>query len=192
MKICSVPSISETAFVFVSFLAEIKRNVIQDSTVPLCHSTVLVFLSEMPPPSCQTGKLLEILHQPVEILLFLQSLPESSKQSKGFVLHTLLVCVCICIYTHTPNSYTYICMHDKSLWLCLTFCDPMDYSPPGSSVHGILQARTLEWVAMPFSRGSSRPRDRTHVSYVSCIEHPEIQGQILQIVGLWGSWSSFF
>ena len=41
------------------------------------------------------------------------------------------------------------------------FCDPMDYSPPGSSVHGILQARILEWVAMPSSRGSSQPRDQT-------------------------------
>ena len=49
--------------------------------------------------------------------------------------------------------------------LCPTlYCDPMDCSPPGSSVHGILQARTLEWVVIFFSRGSSRPRDRTHVS----------------------------
>ena len=51
--------------------------------------------------------------------------------------------------------------------LCLTLCDPMDCSPPGSSVHRILQARRLEWVAMPSSRGSSRPKDPTHVSYVS-------------------------
>ena len=42
---------------------------------------------------------------------------------------------------------------------CLTLCDPMDCSPPGFSVHGILQARILEWVAISFSRGSSRPRD---------------------------------
>ena len=42
---------------------------------------------------------------------------------------------------------------------CLTLCDPMDCSLPGSSVQGILQARTLEWVALPSSRGSSRPRD---------------------------------
>ena len=42
--------------------------------------------------------------------------------------------------------------------------DPMDYSPPGSSVHGILQARILEWVAMPSSRGSSSPRDQTCIS----------------------------
>jgi len=45
--------------------------------------------------------------------------------------------------------------------LCLTLCDPVDCSPPGSSVPGILQARILEWVAIPFSRGSSRPRDQT-------------------------------
>ena len=45
------------------------------------------------------------------------------------------------------------------LQLCLTFCDPMDYSPPVFSVHGISQARILEWVAISFSRGSSQPKD---------------------------------
>ena len=50
--------------------------------------------------------------------------------------------------------------------LCPTLCDPMDWSPPGSSVQGILQARILEWVAISFSRGSSQPRDWT---WVSCI-----------------------
>ena len=45
----------------------------------------------------------------------------------------------------------------------------MDCSPPGSSVHGISQARILQWVAMPSSRGSFRPRDWTYISYVSCI-----------------------
>ena len=49
----------------------------------------------------------------------------------------------------------------QSLQLCPTLCNPIDYSPPGSSVHGILQARILEWVTMPSSRGSSQPRDRT-------------------------------
>ena len=43
--------------------------------------------------------------------------------------------------------------------LCPTFCDPMDCSLPGSSIHGIFQARVLEWVAISFSRGSSQPRD---------------------------------
>ena len=48
--------------------------------------------------------------------------------------------------------------------LCPTLCNPMDWSPPGFSVHGILQARILEWVSIPFSRGSSPPRDRIWVS----------------------------
>ena len=49
----------------------------------------------------------------------------------------------------------HVCMQAQSLQSCLTLCDPMDCSPPGSSVRGILQARTLEWVAMSSSRGSS-------------------------------------
>ena len=46
---------------------------------------------------------------------------------------------------------------------CLTVCHPMDFSPPGSSVHGILQASILRWVDIPFSRGSSLPRDQSRV-----------------------------
>ena len=61
------------------------------------------------------------------------------------------VCVCVCVCVNHSVVYD---------------CNPMDCSPPGSSVHGILYARTLEWVTIPFSRGSSQPRDRT---WVSCI-----------------------
>ena len=50
---------------------------------------------------------------------------------------------------------------------CPTLCNTMDCSLPGSSAHGILQARILEWVAIPFSRGSSWPRDWTRVSYIT-------------------------
>ena len=50
---------------------------------------------------------------------------------------------------------------------CPTLCGPMDCSLPGSSVHGILQARILEWIAISFSRGFSQPRDQTQVSYIS-------------------------
>ena len=50
---------------------------------------------------------------------------------------------------------------------CPTCCDPMDCSPLGSSVHGILQARILEWVTIPLSRGSSQPRDQTWVSHIA-------------------------
>ena len=48
-----------------------------------------------------------------------------------------------------------------------TLCNPLDYSPPGSLVHGILQARILDWAAIPFSRESSQPRDQTCIPYVS-------------------------
>ena len=72
---------------------------------------------------------------------------------------------------------------------CLTLCDPMDCSPPGSSVRGSLQARILEWVAMPSSRGSSRPRDRTQVSYVSCIVRwaDDLRVVLLVMMTQWGS-----
>ena len=66
--------------------------------------------------------------------------------------------------------------------LCLTLCHPMDCSPLGSSVHGSLQARLLEWVAISSSRGSSRPRDWNCVSYVSCISR--------QILYHWATWEA--
>ena len=55
----------------------------------------------------------------------------------------------------------------KSLQSCPTLCDPIDGTPPGSPVPGILQARTLEWAVIPFSRGSSSPWDRTQVSHIT-------------------------
>ena len=68
------------------------------------------------------------------------------------------------IYTNyfissSQQPYRAVCMLVTQL--CPTVCDPMDYSLPGSSVYGILQARILEWIAILFSRGSSRPRDGT-------------------------------
>ena len=70
-----------------------------------------------------------------------------------------------------------VCRCAKSLQSCPTLCDPMDCSPPGSSVHGIPQARILEWVVMPFSRASSQPRDQTHASYVSSIRRQVLYHQ---------------
>ena len=59
---------------------------------------------------------------------------------------------------------------------CLTLCNPLDCSPPGSSVYGILQARILEWVAISFFRGSSWPRDQTPISCISCMTPMSPQG----------------
>ena len=64
------------------------------------------------------------------------------------------------------RSYAVLCLVAQ---LCAILCDPMDCSPPGSSVHGILQARKLEWVTTSCSRGFSWPRDPIRVSWVSCL-----------------------
>ena len=61
----------------------------------------------------------------------------------------------------------HLCVCAQSLQSCLTFCNPMACSPPGSSVHGIFLARKLVWVAMPSSRILSQPRDQTHVSCIA-------------------------
>ena len=65
------------------------------------------------------------------------------------------------------NTEVSFVLPSESISRSATLFDPMDCSPPGSSVHGGVQARILEWVAISFSRGSSQPRDQTRVS---CIE----------------------
>ena len=60
-------------------------------------------------------------------------------------------------FIHSPQFPLMVCMHAKLLQSCQTLCDPMDYSRPGSFVHGIHQARILEWVAMPSSRDLPDP-----------------------------------
>ena len=80
----------------------------------------------------------------------------------------------------TLSSLDHACMCAKSFQSCLTLHNPVDCSLSGSSVHGILQVRILEWVAMPSSRGSSRPRDQNWVSYVSCIGR--------QVLSHWATW----
>ena len=83
----------------------------------------------------------------------------------------------LCCYEHLCANFCVslflillgACVPAKSLQSCPILCDPMNCSLPGSSVHGILQVRLLEWVAMPSSRGSSWPRDQTQISCSCCI-----------------------
>ena len=70
-----------------------------------------------------------------------------------------------------PHPLTCVCVTARSLQSCLTLCDPIDCSLPSSSVHRTLQARILEWVAIPSSRGSSLPRDRTHMTGSVAVLH---------------------
>ena len=77
-----------------------------------------------------------------------------------------IVSLCLCLFHELVSQCLCVCSVAHS---CPTLCDPMDCSPPGASVPGILQAWILEWVAMPSSRGSSWPRIWTCASCVSCI-----------------------
>ena len=101
---------------------------------------------------------------PFQILL--PSLPSTATDARISPWWTSCIIVSISVFPQEPLR---ACMRAKSLQSCLTLCNPMNYSLPDSSVHGIVQARMLEWVAMPSSGGSSQPQDRTCISYVSCI-----------------------
>ena len=79
----------------------------------------------------------------------------------------------------TANSLGYKRTYVRA-WSCLTLCNPMDWSQPGSSVHGTFQARILEWVTISSSRGSSLPRGWTHVS---CIDR--------WILYHWATWETY-
>ena len=77
-------------------------------------------------------------------------------------------------HCHVGGAFTQTVVKVLVAQLCLTLCDPMNGSSPGFSVHGILQARILEWVAIPFSRGSSQPR-RLRIE----LESPTLQADSL-------------
>ena len=78
-----------------------------------------------------------------ECVCVFRCLDSASLKAQG-----LYVCVCVCVCVLVIQS-------------CLTLCNPTEYSPPDFSVHGILQARRLEWIAISFSKGTSQPRDPT-------------------------------
>ena len=79
-----------------------------------------------------------------------------SKREHWLFLLCVCVCVCVCLCSVAQ--------------LCPTLCNPMDCSLPGSSIHEILPARTLEWVAISFSRRSSQLKDQTHISYTPALQ----------------------
>ena len=89
------------------------------------------------------------------------------------------VCVCVCV---RPSTCQWGCVCVRAQ-LCPTLCNPMDCSPTGSCIHGIFQARILEWVAIFSSRGSSQPRDQT---WVSCIPGRFFTTTPREFPGQWG------
>ena len=78
------------------------------------------------------------------------------------MLYSCCYSIAVVFFLSFPNT---LCCRTSNFYL--TLCDPIDCSLSGSSVHGILQASVLEWVAVPFSKGSSQPRDRTQVSCIA-------------------------
>ena len=130
-----------------------------------------------------------LIHFPWFIImtrLFLRN--ESS--TEDFLSHVLycdyLSSFTYLVYSSPPSFnfwsaiyYNSCCCGSSVTRSCPTLCNPIDCSPPGSSTHGIFQARILEWVATSFSRGSSWPRDQAHIS---CIGR--------QILYHWATWEA--
>ena len=115
----------------------------------------------------------------MKVLIIRKKFCNINMVTDGVTINRLIVVVilqCIQKLNH------YVVQNDTSIMLCvncggcclvsrlyLTLCNPLGYSPPGSSVHGISQARILEWIAISFSRGSSWLRNQTCISCLSCI-----------------------
>ena len=89
------------------------------------------------------------------------------------------------VVQNLPKDSHYVCMCSVAQ-SCLTLCNPMNYTPPGSSAHGIFQARILEQAVISYSRESSQPGDQTRISRVFCIST-----QILYNCVTWESWPHY-
>ena len=151
---------------------------------PFCLSTQSI-LSICPFYLCIQSIYLSIL-SPVCLSSSLYIYPSIHSSSlpvypSSLCIHPSIHPICFSIY-HVYNLsciYMYVCAQS-----CLTHCDHVNYSLPGSSVHGISQARILEWVAMPSSRGSSRCRDQACVSRVYCIKSEFLPHWAIQAIYL--------
>ena len=126
------------------------------------------------------------LHQTMEIFTIQVKILNSFQYCFHFLVDTLLHSTYLQFYIECAITVWYILYHRLEqcsefkvmcmcaellhcVWLFVTQYTVARHSPPGSSVHGILQARILGWAAMPSNRRSSRPRDCIRISYVSCI-----------------------
>ena len=108
--------------------------------------------------------LLGNINKPCKIFIFFKGLKYNAAHLVWCPCMGLQVKENMCFYLGITFSF----WQCRMSWIqsCPTLCDPVDCSLPGSSIHGILQARVLEWVAISFSRGSFRPRDRTQFSLI--------------------------
>ena len=121
----------------------------------LCLSSIAYILAIENNAAMSIGEHILQISVPVFFRKILRSRMAVFYSPINFLRTSILFSTVTPIYTLT-NSLC-VCVHAKSLQSCPNLFDPMNCSWPGSSVHGILQERILEWVAMPSSRGSSRP-----------------------------------
>ena len=156
-------------------------NSSQSHILALLEKILRLFLSSFRVIFSKTECKVQIYHMTHALCMY--NLPCHQHHSPEWCIH----CVDLPTWTHHdhPKSTIYIriyswcctfcefgqmcndiCVCANSFQSCPALCDAMDCSLQGSSVYEILQLRILEWVAMPSSRGSSQPRDQTHVSYV--------------------------
>ena len=142
-------------FIEVRLLCNIEliSAVQQSDSVIHVHTFLIIFFSIVVYP--ESLFLSSIKHPCIPLINLLPPCPSLSYLE-------LEPAYCNLKHVHKTPQVSILCA--KSLHSCLTLCDPMDCSSPGSPVHGILQAGILEWVATSSSRGSCRPRDRTRVS----------------------------
>ena len=112
-----------------------------------------------------------ISFQKVKIFFYFLKLARTCFVTFSQIIQTNMMIWCcylnVMVYGNESGPSVSLCMCMLVTQLCPTLCNPMDSSLPGSSVRGILQARTLEWIPIPFSKGSFRPRDQTWVSCVT-------------------------
>ena len=147
----------------------------QESTWGLLPCKVDSLPAELPgkPTHYATTIPKDIRHVPASGTLLIpfawEALPPAPPTSLRSLLNVILAVRSSLITLFKIALNSYVCVCAKLLRSCPTLCDSLDSCLPGFSVHGVLQARILQWVAIPSSRGSSPPRDQTCISYVSCI-----------------------
>ena len=136
-----------------------------DGTLPSCSASptlTLSFIFSGRPSSLEKQSVTGLSFSLLSSYAWSWSHTTCHRQSVQFSKY-LLCCSC------GPSSVLMLgtCVRAQTLQSCPTLCDPMDFSPPGASIHGILQASILEWVAVPSFGGSSWPRDWVLVSCIA-------------------------